>query len=166
MSRALQISADGLTALVPLTRGFVAIIDASDVPIVSGWNWSVLISKRRRAVYAGRVHDRKTILMHRALIGAERGEEIDHRDGDGLNNRRNNLRRCTRGQNTCNAPTRSDNRAGLKGASFDSRSGKWRVEISIDGRKKHLGLFATAEEAHARYATAAAEIYGEFARTS
>lgn len=161
-----KITIEGEIAIVPLTRGYSAIIDAADVPVVSGRNWSALVSKRREVVYACRVQDRKMILMHRAIIGAVTGEEVDHCNGDGLNNRRNNLRLCTRSQNNCNSRTRSDNRSGLKGALFETRSGKWRAEISVNGRRKNLGLFATAEEAHARYVLAASEVYGEFARAS
>lgn len=156
----------GSTVLIPLTRGFVAAIDFADIDLLAGRNWSALVSPKRKAVYACRVERGRMLLLHREVANADAGSEIDHRDGDGLNCRRHNLRVCTRGQNVCNAPLRRDNRSGLKGALWDTRSGKWRAEISINGRRKHLGLFATPEEAHAAYSAAALANYGEFARLS
>jgi hypothetical protein len=149
---------------VPLTRGYVATIDRSDIGILKGRDWSALTSPRRTAVYACRVEMGKMLLLHREVIGAPTGTEVDHIDGDGLNCRRSNLRFCTRSQNLQNGPVRSDNRAGLKGAIWDSRAGKWRAEISKDGRRLWLGTFETPEQAHAAYVAAATAEYGEFAR--
>lgn len=165
MSRDIIVVGD--IAIVPLTRGFNAIIDACDVGLVEGRLWSALVSSRRNAVYACRMVDNGAmLLMHRVIIGAIKGDEVDHRDGDGLHNRRDNLRLCTRRQNTHNSPVRKDNRSGMKGAIWDGRSGKWRAEITINGRHIYLGLFSTPEEAHQAYAAAAILHFGEFARLS
>lgn len=162
MSRNLVILDD--VVLVPLTKGYVATIDRSDIEILKGRRWSALTSPRRTAVYACRVEMEKMLLLHREIIGATAGSEVDHIDGDGLNCRRSNLRFCTRSQNIQNGPVRSDNRAGLKGAIWDTRAGKWRSEINRGGRRQWLGTFDTAEEAHAAYLEAAVAEYGEFAR--
>jgi hypothetical protein len=151
---------------IPLTRGFVAVIDVCDLPVLGGRNWSALVSPRRQAVYACRAIGKRMLLLHREIMNAQPHDEVDHRDGDGLNCRRSNLRFCTRSQNLCNGPLRSDNRAGLKGAIWDERSKKWRAELSFNGKRKHLGLFVTPEEAHAAYLKSAVETYGEFARKS
>jgi len=90
--------------------------------------------------------------------------EIDHRDGDGLNNRWMNLRAATRSQNGQNSkPT--ENNTGLKGA-HRYKNGRFVAHITADGRLRHLGYFDTAEEAHEAYAKAAREHFGDFARVS
>lgn len=152
--------------LVPLTRGYTATIDFADLDLLRDRNWSALVSPRRRAVYACRVEKGKMLLLHREIMGADAGAEVDHKDGDGLNCRRLNLRSCTRSQNVCNSPTRKDNRSGLKGAMWDARSQKWRAEVSRNGKRVQIGIFASPELAHQAYCAAAADAYGEFARQS
>ncbi len=170
MSRELRaILVDGPVAYVPLTRDYRAVIDAVDIPLVAGRNWSALVSKRRKAVYAARVETTcgapKMILMHRLLSNAPDDVLVDHKDGDGLNNRRVNVRHCTRAQNNLNIGLRKDNRSRLKGVSLDKRINRWKAEIQRDGRRKFLGHFASAADAYAAYCAAAAELHGDFART-
>lgn len=93
-------------------------------------------------------------------------ECIDHVNGDGLDNRLANLREATNSQNQCNKRHQRHNAIGLKGVSFDRLTKKWRARIMVHGRDKHLGRFPTAELAHAAYCAAAADMHGEFARTS
>jgi hypothetical protein len=88
---------------------------------------------------------------------------IDHRDGDPSNNRWNNLRRATASQNGANARRSKSNASGFKGVSR-ARSGRWRAGISKKGRRHHLGIFSTPQEAHAAYVAAARRLFGEFAR--
>ena len=87
---------------------------------------------------------------------------IDHIDGNRRNNAISNLRLATIRQNRANTGCRG--RSGLKGAFWVSHIGKWRARISIKGKKKHIGVFGTAEEASRAYDAAAQEVYGEFAR--
>jgi len=169
MSRAIRpIRIDGDVAYVTLTRGYDAIIDAADVPLVEGFNWSALISNKRKAVYAVRVEaaggHQKMILMHRLVSCALDGMICDHIDGNGLNNRRSNVRHCTRAHNNLNTSVRRDNAVGLKGVCLDKRVDKWKAEIRRDGVSKFLGYFETAELAHAAYMAAAMRIHGEYAR--
>lgn len=157
-------------AIIPLSQGYEAIVDADCVSLVGNWNWSVLISKRRNAKYACRV-ERKNgkqimTLMHRVILNAARDRQIDHIDGNGLNNCRSNLRACLQSENVLNVGLRSDNSAGLKGVSFDHRCGKWKAEISRSGKRTYLGYFPSAEGAHAAYKQASLTIHGEFARSS
>jgi len=88
---------------------------------------------------------------------------LDHKDGYRDNNAINNLRPATLSQNGGNMRRHRDNVSGFKGACFEKRSRKWRGTIVINGKQRHLGLFATAEEAHAAYVRAAIETFGEFA---
>jgi hypothetical protein len=88
---------------------------------------------------------------------------IDHRDGNRLNNRWNNLRRATRSQNNANTPRQRNNLSGFKGVGL--RSGrKWRARICKNKRRHTLGTFSTPQAAHAAYVAAARRLFGEFAR--
>lgn len=91
---------------------------------------------------------------------------VDHRDGFGQNNRFKNLRPATPQQNSLNARRASSNSSGFKGVSWHKAAGKWSSYIILDGRKRHLGLYETAEAAHAAYIAAAVAAQPEFARAS
>lgn len=87
---------------------------------------------------------------------------VDHRNMNGLDCRRENLRAATKSQNTRNSRLRRNNRSGFKGVTETSKG--WRAQCRFDGRNHHLGYFDTPEEAHAAYFAAACEHAGEFAR--
>jgi hypothetical protein len=89
---------------------------------------------------------------------------IDHRDGDGTNNRWNNLRRATMSQNAANRRRPRHNTSGYKGVYICCKSGKWRACIGKDGETIQLGRFETAQEAHEAYLKAARKLFGKFAR--
>ena len=152
---------------IPLTQGKVALIDDEDWDLVSGYKWHA--SKVLNTYYARtrvkRADGSKTFLyMHRLLLGlVGRKVKADHRDGDGLNNRRENLRSCSHAENLRNRGAQVNNISGLKGVSWHKQSGKWDASIRVNGKGKHLGLFTTKEAAHAAYCRAAAELHGEFA---
>lgn len=87
---------------------------------------------------------------------------IDHQNVTPGDDRISNLREATRSQNLANRPAQSNNTSGLKGVSFHKGAGRWRATI----QHKYLGLFDTAEEAHAAYRAAASRVFGEFARAA
>ncbi len=89
---------------------------------------------------------------------------IDHRDGDGTNNRWSNLRRATASQNSANSRRPRNNTSGYKGVRLCVRSGRWHAYIHNKRRRIHLGTFATPQDAQAAYAKAARKLFGEFAR--
>jgi hypothetical protein len=156
---------EGNVAYVPLTKGYEAIIDADDVPLVEGWSWSARI--KANTVYACRSGQRPSkayILLHRSILGLPVGVICDHRDGNGLNNRRKNLRIASTAENTRNQRRASHNTSGVKGVSLDATSGKWRAMIRAGGKQKNLGRFFTLEAAARAYAKASAELHGEFGR--
>lgn len=170
-----QIRIEGDLAYIPLTQGYEAIIDAEDVPLVEGWNWTADIDLRRcdgsiRTVYARRndysgAKPRK-VRMHRVIAGTPEGFETDHEDGDGLNNRRNNLRTATKGQNQHNGKIRLTNTSGLKGAHFRKAVGKWHASITKDRKQHYLGLFNCPTAAHFAYVKASRDLHGEFGRAA
>jgi HNH endonuclease/AP2 domain len=98
------------------------------------------------------------------MTGAWPVAEIDHINLDPGDNRFCNLREASRSQNKWNEGKRLSNTSGIKGVSWYRQNQKWRADIRINGEKKHLGFFATIDEAAAAYASAAAEHFGEFAR--
>jgi hypothetical protein len=159
--------------LIPLTQGQNAIVDAEDFDRLNQWNWHAQWSNCSKTFYAGRnsypdgpkgkcVYVR----MHAEVLGIK--SEIDHRDGNGFNNRKENLRPCTRKQNTWNGTKKSTNRSGFKGVSKDRRSpnGRWRARIMVSGVEIQLGLFDTPEEAAHAYNDAARRHFGDFAQVN
>lgn len=104
--------------------------------------------------------------LHRLIMGEPEGLEVDHRNGDGLDNRRQNLRVATHAQNLANQRLSAANTSGFKGVSFDrTRPNKpWAAYIKHGGRKLFLGRHETREAAAAAYDAKARELFGEFAR--
>lgn len=153
----------GNTAYVPLTKGAVAVIDAEDAPDVGRFNWH-LAERGSGLLYAARSvqkdGQRSLVYLHMQICPTEK--QVDHRDGDGLNNRRLNLRPATGAQNVANMKMHARNRSGAKGVWRHGR--KWRATIQRNGKNWHLGGFDTVEEASAAYQAAARELHGEFAR--
>jgi hypothetical protein len=95
--------------------------------------------------------------------GAFPALNIDHRDGNRSNNRLSNLREATTSQNNANARRNRTNKSGFKGVSWHKAAGRWRAQITMNGRVVHLGHFKKPEEAHAVYVTAATKHFGAFA---
>lgn len=143
---------------VPLTKGMFALVDQDDFDDVSQWNWSVMQCKSG-LWYAVRGRSDK-ILLHRYLFRAGSGEKVDHRDGNGLNNRRENLRAANSAQNSMNMKARLDGISRFKGVWRPSR---WRATIRVDRKTIHLGSFTTEEAAALAYDEAARRLFGEFA---
>jgi len=109
----------------------------------------------------------KTYLAHRIIFLMHHGylpEQIDHIDGNGLNNDIENLRAANHGQNQHNKGTQKNNTSGFKGVSWDNRTQKWQAQIKLDGKAHHLGRFDTLEAAHEAYKAAATKLHKEFAR--
>lgn len=147
-----------MTREIPLTQGFVATIDAVDWPLVQGCSWSVAVRRERNSVryYAQGFIEGNVVLMHRILTGAEPRVPVDHRDGDGLNNRRSNLRIATTAQNGANSIDR-ERCSGYRGV-YPNRK-RWMARVG--GR--HIGTFDTPLEAALERDRAALDAYGEFA---
>jgi hypothetical protein len=152
---------------IPLTRGYVAVVDDEDAHLAA-LKWSVTHKTRGAPnIYAHRyiqdcdgkeTHER----LHRVIMLAPDGVWVDHIDGDGLNCRRSNLRLVTAWQNAINRRPQAGSASGFKGASID-KGGRWRAGIQVRGKRLGLGCFASPEEAARAYDAAAREHYGEFA---
>jgi hypothetical protein len=94
--------------------------------------------------------------------GEQPPDQIDHIDGDKLNNTFTNLRTATLGQNQHNQGRRKNNTSGYKGVSWKKKSGKWQATIVLHNKQHHLGYFDTPEEAYSAYCKAADELHKEF----
>lgn len=113
--------------------------------------------------------DGKPYKAHRLAWFYMTGEwvpEVDHENTIKSDNRWDNLRKATRGQNRGNTRAYKNNTSGLKGVSFNKRTARWAAQIQKDGVKVGLGYYATAEDAHAAYVIAAKKYFGEFARAA
>lgn len=154
-------------AYITLTRGYTSIIDAVDAPLVKDHNWCALVGANniygmRTVLENGRT---KTILLHRVIMSADKGIHIDHIDGDGLNNRRSNLRFATPSQNMQNKRKKANGTSRFKGVSWDKSHNKWRSQIRLNGVVYKLGTFDDEELAHKAYCIASAKFHGEFGKT-
>ena len=106
---------------------------------------------------------RKTYKMHRLILNAEDGMHVDHINGDGLDNRRENLRLVTPQQNQANSRKRSKMTSRFKGVCWHAAARKWRATLAINHRSLHLGLFDDEILAAQAYDEKAREMFGEFA---
>ena len=149
-----------VTTLKILNSELEVLIDEDMVEVLSKHKWI------RRGVYIGRVEFKNkkqtTYLLHRVVMGAKLGELVDHKNQNPLDNRRENLRLCTRRQNAANSKLASNNTSGFRGVNFMKNRG-WRAHITINGKAIHLGMFETKEEAALKYNESAIEYFGEFA---
>jgi len=165
---------DDSIRLIPLTKGQVAIVDATDYEWLNQWKWHAVRRNDSRqgkehyyaARHLSRAEGHKTVLMHRVIVNAPRGREVDHRDSDGLNNRQSNLRLATSSQNKCNSHTRKDNESGLKGVRLHKKSGTWTARICLHGKRLSLGYFHDKLSAAKAYEEAAKRLHGEFSRAA
>ena len=154
---------------ISLTKGMVALVDDEDYEALAGRRWFGQPSKNGRTAYAVTKvgHGRKgirSVYMHQLVLGVgETGMEIDHKNGNGLDNRRANLRWATKVQQRANQAVRKDSQSGFKGVNL-LRGKYWAAHIRENGRQRHLGYFPTAEAAARAYDAQAREVFGEFAR--
>ena len=140
---------------IELSRGKVAIVDADDYRHTSEHKWSFTHYGYAVSWIGGRM-----VLMHRWLLGANDSQEVDHVNMDRLDNRRENIRVCTRSQNIANRNAPVNNTSGFKGVTWDKPHKMYRAQMA----HVFLGLFADPAEAARAYDVAAKEHFGEFAR--
>lgn len=154
---------------IPLTHGLCAIVDERDYEELSKYKWHARRTRRKADKYVA-VRNRGAneewpsvmVPMHRQITAAPQGMDVDHINRDPLDNRRSNLRVCTRSQNTMNTGKRYGSSL-YKGVSWATQRNKWNARIWKDGRKFNLGFFDDQEEAAIYYDIAAQLFHGEYA---
>lgn len=150
---------------IPLTKGRVALVDDEDFIEISKHKWYA--NHDTHTIYAQRTPTIEgkqiTIRMHRYILNAPYGQKVDHKDGNGLNNQRNNLRLCSNSQNGQNCRLRKDNKSGYKGVYWDSEVNKWASSLGFKNKTIRIGRFTCLIKAAKAYDKKATELYGEFA---
>lgn len=147
-----------------LTQGKYAEISKQDYGLVSQHKWQWTPCKWHEG-YATTSVNGKTVYMHRLILNLGKGEQADHKNHNGLDNRRSNIRKVTQHQNNGNLRRPAHNTSGYKGVSYykGHKSKPWTSYIQNMGRKVHLGYFRTPKEAAVAYNIAAIKQWGEFA---
>jgi hypothetical protein len=154
------------TISIPLTQGKYALIDEADYDLVGrvSWyayrDWHCFYARRNDFVDGENI----TLLMHRVLLDAKPGEIVDHRNGDGLDNRRCNLQVALRVSNNQNrASNVAKGSSKYKGVSWVKRDEAWQVRIRAHGLQRFVGLFDDEIEAAMAYDEIARKLHGESA---
>ena len=162
--------------LLQLTKGQVTQIDDADYEHLSQWRWRAKWNPCTHSYYAARniwvvspdgKRQCRFVSMSRLILGLTDSKiQADHKNGDTLDNQRENLRAATPAQNAANRKRRKTNTSGFKGVSYYPKTKSWRARIHVAGKGVFLGDFKTKEEAHAAYQKKALELFGEFVRNS
>lgn len=171
MSRKPGYSIEHDSWFIPLTQGVIALVDADMVPLLSQNNWYA--SRQGRSWYAARngtvqEGNKSLIHMHRAVMCPPDSMDIDHRNHYSLylrfiDNRRTNLRICTRSENAKNQRPNRGGSSPYKGVCWNTFAGKWTAQINIDGKQTRLGSFTDEIKAAHAYDAAADKHHGDFA---
>lgn len=152
---------------IPLTQGKVALVDDEDYEVLSQYRWQA--RRKEHTWYAQRYHQRcgkkSSQSMHRAILGLiDPSACVDHINGDGLDNRRRNLRVASCAQNNQNSRKQCNNSSGYKGVSYRKSYNKWHAYIYLDNRQINLGHYDDPEFAAMVYDSFAKQLFGEFFR--
>jgi hypothetical protein len=152
-----------MSKLIELSKGKSALIDDEDYDHVREWNWRAQQNQDGRWYAMAWDLYPNFVLMHRVILCPPDSIDVDHKNGDGLDNRRINLRLATRSQNVAAGRPAGGKSSIFKGVSWDNSRGRWRVMIKDGTKHKFLGRFADEVEAAKAYDEAALEVFGEFA---
>lgn len=141
---------------IPLTKGQFALVDDADFDFLMQWKWHVyrghdgLLYAHRNSEY-GANGKRTHIMMHRVINATPEGMDTDHINGNGLDNRRSNLRTASRAENMWNRRPNKGGSSPFKGVYWHAQHRKWVASIQVNKKRKHIGLFTTQEEAATAY---------------
>jgi len=155
-------------AEIILSDGLITLVDDLDLPLLQEYTWHSMTGSSISTHYAVRhiKKERKSIaiLMHREILGLQKGGFCDHINGNGLDNRRENLRQATHSQNMRNSrKNKQETSSKYKGVYREKRDKRWRANITVDGKKIKLGSFHIEKDAAIAYDKAAKYYFEEFA---
>lgn len=152
---------------IPLNHGMVALVSNRDYKWLMQWKW--MIKKGNRTNYACRNTPKEKptqVLMHRQIMGITDSKiEVDHKDRNGLNNRRGNLRLASKAEQQANSPkqNRKGSKSKYRGVGWNPRLSRWHATLIVGGKTKYLGSFKTEKEAAETYDRARKAQWKKFA---
>ena len=150
---------------IKLTRGKVALVDDEDfekLEYLKRYKWQFAL--RGKMEYATLKVKGKHIYMHRYILGiTDPSIDVDHKDRNGLNNQKSNLRKANRSENLANTKSREGSSSKFMGVHWHKKGSKWTAQITKNGKITHLGLFKTENEAALAYNAAAKVLHKSFA---
>lgn len=151
-----------------LTKGYKTTVCDCHYNKVKDYKWSAQISRYQVRAVRGisRNNIRHTYLMHREIMDVPKGMEIDHIDGNTLNNQCSNLRICSKFENARNVRLTSKNTSGHKGVCWSKHNNRWHARVICNNHTYHLGYFLDKQEAIDAYNKKAKELHGEYFRES
>ena len=137
------------------------VFDSVDYERIKSRIWYSCKNHKMNSIY---IADKNGNTLHRFILNADKGYEVDHIDLDTLNNRRNNLRVCTHQQNQCNQPLQQNNKSGVSGVSYYKARQKYRARIKISQQDVHLGYYSSFLEAIQARNEGIKLMFGEYGR--
>lgn len=150
-----------------LTQGKKTLVDDADWEYLHSWEWTALRGQSGYYAVRSTYPQGKRVLVHmsRVILGLTDPKVLaDHRSGDTLDNRRDNLRPATKAQNRANAVLNKNSTSKLRGVTYLKSQKRWRARIRLDGKDLFLGYFDSKEEAEIVYHQKAVEVWGEFVK--
>lgn len=137
----------------------VAIVDDEDYLELSKYKWNAHFPKKSSTSYARCSKG----YMHRMILNAPKGLQVDHVDHNGLNNQKNNIRICSSKENNVNIKSQKNSTSKYLGVSFEKSRNKWKACIRFNGKQKTIGRYNTEDEAGLAYNKEAVIHHGDFA---
>jgi hypothetical protein len=132
---------------IRLTQGKYALVDIEDFNFLNQWKWYFAHGYAYRKFWNKKKQKNDGIFLHQLINRTSKGFYTDHINRNRLDNRKNNLRSVTPHQNSFNLSVSKNNKSGYKGVYWFKRDGKWKVQIKVDGRQIHLGVFSNIKNA-------------------
>lgn len=154
-------------SVIKLTKGKYAIVDKTTHGVLNGKKWYAQLA--RNTIYANRRENKQKdpkqsmVSMHRVVAKAKKGEFVDHINGNGIDNRKANLRICTMSENIANSRKFLTGSSKYKGVCLHTYNKNWIALIKINRKSIHIGCFDDEIDAARAYDQKASELYGEFA---
>ncbi|ARO21566.1 hypothetical protein B2J90_29600 (plasmid) [Bacillus tropicus] len=143
---------------IRLTKGKIALVDDEDYETLMQTSWCY-----QSPGYAARRRNKRNELMHRVIMKAKKGEQVDHIDMNRLNNQKENLRIVNNSQNGMNKLVQNNSTSGYKGVSWRKERKKWEAYVNKDNKRYRLGYFESKNEAAEAYNKKAIELHGKYA---
>lgn len=148
---------------IMLSNGKGCMVDDDDYEYLNQFQWHEAKNRRKTTYARRRKYNQNNLLMHRVIMNPEKFQ-VDHIDGNGLNNQKSNLRICTPAQNSANQAKSINCLSKYKGVTVQAGHKKWVAKICKNYNKIYIGQFNTEEDAARAYNNAAIEMFGEFAK--